>query len=95
MSLHAADLGGADEITESERSLLRRACTLMVELEKREMEFAAGEADTAELDAYQRTANTLRRLLVTLGLQRRPKDVTPDIATYLRSRQIEAEAIDE
>jgi hypothetical protein len=33
---------------------------------------------------YQRAANTLRRLLSTLGLQRRQRDVTPTLTEYLQ-----------
>jgi hypothetical protein len=94
LSLHSADLGGADRISEAERSLLRRACTLMVELERLEMLFAAGEAETALLDAYQRAANTLRRLLSTLGLQRRQRDITPTLAQYLARKNGRDEVID-
>jgi hypothetical protein len=36
-----------------------------------------GEDDTGNLlDRYQRASNTLRRLLESLGLQRRAKDIT-------------------
>jgi hypothetical protein len=42
----------------------------------------AGEALPDQLDLYQRTANSLRRLLEAVGLQRRPRDVTPDPLEY-------------
>jgi hypothetical protein len=86
--LHLSDLGGEDAASEAEKALVRRAVCLIVELERMEQEFAlAGKATSAELDTYQRAANTLRRLLVTLGLERRAKDVT--LGEYLSSRRVE------
>ena len=45
-----------------------------------------GAPGLAELENYQRMANTMRRLLETLGLQRRPGDVTPTLGQYLTAR---------
>ena len=73
---HISDLGGMDNCSAAERSIIRRASTLTVELERLEARFAtAGEASTADLETYQRCANSLRRLLEAVGLQRRPKNV--------------------
>src|SRR5450755_3207620 len=64
IGLHLSDLGGDGEVSEAERSIVRRAATLTVELERLEAVFAvAGEAKPEQLDLYQRTANSLRRLL--------------------------------
>ena len=75
---------------------IRRAAALEVELVHFESNFAearaAGNApDAAALDLYSRLANTQRRVLGSLGMQARPKDVTPDLAAYLRQRS-EADA---
>jgi hypothetical protein len=71
IGLHVSDLGGDDAVSTAERSIVRRAVTLTVELERYELKFAkAGEATITDLDAYQRATNTLRRLLETVGLQR-------------------------
>jgi hypothetical protein len=87
MGLHLSDLGGEDAVSEAEKSIVRRAATLTVELERLELKFAKeGEASTADLDLYQRTSNSLRRLLEAVGLERRMKDVTPNLATYLAQR---------
>lgn len=87
IALHLSDLGGEDAVSEAERSIVRRASTLEVELERLEAKFAtSGEADAADLDLYQRTSNTMRRHLESVGLQRRAKDVTPDLATYVNAR---------
>jgi hypothetical protein len=74
---HISDLGGMDNTSAAERSLVRRASTLSVELERLEAKFAtAGEASLLDLEAYGRASNTLRRLLESVGLQRRPRDMT-------------------
>jgi hypothetical protein len=80
---HLSDLGGFDAASAAERSITRRVAVLSVELEHLEARFAAAGAATAEdLDLYQRTANSLRRLLEAVGLQRRPRDITPDPLAY-------------
>ena len=86
----AADLGGVDNLTTAELVLIRRAAHLALQLELIEERWAcrpAGEASTASLFKYQRVTNTLRRVLETLGLQRRSRDVTPPrLAEYLEQR---------
>ena len=74
---HLSDLGGVDATSAAEQSIVRRAALLTVELEVMEVAFdKAGEASVKQLDCYQRTANSLRRLLESLGLKRRQKEVT-------------------
>jgi hypothetical protein len=84
IGLHLSDLGGDDAVSEAERSIVRRSATLTVELERMESAFAlAGEAKPEQIELYQRTANSLRRLLEAVGLQRRARDVTPTLSEYL------------
>ena len=88
LTLHISDLGGEDNVSEAERALLRRAVTLIIELERREVMFAqAGAAADNALAIYQTTVNTLRRTLEALGLQRRPRDVGPTLGQILRDGQ--------
>ena len=98
IGLHLSDLGGEDNASEAEKSILRRAATLTVELERLELKFAtAGEASAADLDLYQRVSNTMRRHLEAVGLERRPRDISPDIQQYAALRATErarAEATD-
>ena len=47
---------------------------------QRTVAYRPGEASAADIDLYQRTANSLRRLLESVGLQRRARDVTPSLA---------------
>ncbi|WP_020187728.1 hypothetical protein [Methylopila sp. 73B] len=85
LAIYASDLGGAENMTEAEKSLVRRAATLSVELELLEQRFAASGkgASAPDLDLYGRMTNTLRRLLECTGLERRARDVTPSLAQYL------------
>jgi hypothetical protein len=72
-----ADLGGVENCSAAEQSIVRRACVLTVELERMERQFALDEqASPADLETYQRCANSLRRLLESVGLQRRTRDVS-------------------
>ena len=78
LALHLGDLGGADVASEAEKAIARRAACLIVELEQLEQKFATqGASEGGQLDQYQRVSNTLRRLLESLGLERRQRDVTP------------------
>src|SRR5215467_8534465 len=80
IAAHLSDLGGADNASAAERSIIRRASVMTVELERLEAQFAlAGEADPMTLDLYARTSGNLRRLLEAVGLQRRTRDVTPTL----------------
>ena len=82
MQLHVADAGG--DVSEAKRSIIRRASTLEVELERLEAKFAAsGEADAADLDLYQRASNTMRRHLESVGLERVARNVTPALEAYV------------
>jgi hypothetical protein len=90
MSLHLVDLGGETNTSEAERSIIRRAATLTVELERLELKFAlAGEADPVDLELYQRVANSLRRLLEAVGIARRPRNITPKLSDYLSAEAAE------
>jgi|GraSoiStandDraft_60_1057301.scaffolds.fasta_scaffold341732_2 hypothetical protein len=85
IAAHVSDLGGEDNISAAERSIIRRASVMTVELERLEAKFAAaGEASERDLDLYIRAAGNLRRLLETIGLKRRPRDVGPTLGDLLR-----------
>src|SRR5262249_14835002 len=85
IELHISDLGGLENASEAERSIIRRAATLTIELERLEAKFSTlpnGPRDS-DLDMYQRCSNSLRRLLESIGIQRRPRDVTPSLEDVL------------
>jgi hypothetical protein len=77
---HLSDLGGESNTSAAERSLVRRASVLSVELEMLEQRFAKaeGKASTADIDLYIRGSGSLRRLLESVGLQRRPRTIEDD-----------------
>src|SRR6516162_9963388 len=70
---HVSDLGGRDMLSEAQLSLIKRASTLELELEQAEGRLSKGEQ--IDLDAYGRAASHLRRILESLGLERKPRDV--------------------
>jgi hypothetical protein len=87
---HSQDLGGDDAISEAQRSLIRRVAILTTQLEMLENKFAAanGQASASDLDLYIRASGNLRRILQTLGLERRSRDVTPPtLDQYLAFRE--------
>ena len=89
IGMHLADLGGEAAVSAAEASIVRRAATLTVELETMEARFAAaGQASADDLDLYQRTAGNLRRLLESVGLERRAREV-PTLASYLAAQAAE------
>lgn len=93
-AMFLADIGGDHAgLSEGQRCLARRAACLTVELERLESVFAQNDgASDFQLATYQRAANSLRRLLESLGISRGriARDVTPELHSYIehRSRQI-------
>src|SRR5262245_42770723 len=92
LAAHVGDLGGDDNLSEAERSLIRRASMLTMLCERLERRFAehGGEATSAELADYGRAANSLRRILESVGLQRRAKPVMSPIE-YAAAKRREIE----
>jgi hypothetical protein len=78
---HVADLGGRDMLSEAQLSLIKRASAVELELEKMEGHLSMGH--TVDLDMFTRSASHLRRIFETLGVERRPRDVTPRLREYL------------
>lgn len=78
-----SDLGGADALSAGERQLVQRAAILGAVAEDSEARWMAGEPiDSA---AYLATINAQRRVLATLGLGRRSRDITT-LAQYLAKK---------
>jgi hypothetical protein len=72
---HINDAGGRDRLSEAQLALIKRAAGLECECERMEGRMSCDEE--IDLDRYGRAASHLRRLLETLGIERRPRDVTP------------------
>jgi len=86
IELHVSDLGGWGAVSEGEKSIVRRIATLTIELERLEAKFSTRPPTDTDLNMYQRCSNSMRRLLETVGIHRRPRDVTPPtLDTYLDS----------
>jgi hypothetical protein len=70
---HVADLGGIDNLSEAQRSLVVRASTIEVELEQLEGALSLGRP--ADLSVYATAASHLRRIFETLGITRKARDM--------------------
>jgi hypothetical protein len=79
-----SDLGGAEHLTAGEHALAVRAAVSTAMVEHLESLWLTGRGlDVAE---YCALVNVQRRLFTTIGLQRRSRDVTPDLETYRSAR---------
>jgi hypothetical protein len=84
----AQHLSDKPDATAAEQAIIRRAAVLITELERLERQFAlAGEADAQTLDLYGRVAGNMRRLLESVGLERRAREVVPDPLLYARENE--------
>ena len=88
MYLHC---GGEDNISEPTRMLSRRVGAFEAELIHLEDKFARARAEGrepehADLDLYSRMSSAQRRMFEALGLERRQRDITPDLDTYLATK---------
>ncbi|MBB3234529.1 hypothetical protein [Phyllobacterium endophyticum] len=76
-----SDLGGHDALSEAQRILVQRAAVLSAVCEDFEMAYLSGQK--ADMQSYNATVNVLRRVLDTLGLERKAKDLV-DLQTYIK-----------
>ena len=76
------DIGG--DPSEAQSLIARRAATLGVWCEQCEAALAQG--GTLDIVAFTTATNALRRLLADLGLERRARDVTPNLQAYLAAK---------
>lgn len=77
-----SDLGG--DLTEAQKHLTARAACLACWCEEREADLANGlDFDVLQ---YSTVSNAMRRLLSDLGLERRARDVTPDLQAYIAGK---------
>jgi hypothetical protein len=82
------DLGGPGELTEAQRQIIRRIASMSVWCESEEAKMADG--DEIDIDKFQRTSNSLRRLCESIGLERRARDITPSLHEVLAQKATEA-----
>jgi hypothetical protein len=82
----AQHLGGHP--TPPQQAIIMRAAALAIWCEGQETALANGAADF-DVAAFTTAANSLRRLLADLGLERRLKDVTPSLEQFLAAKVAE------
>ena len=78
------DLGGVDHLSEGQKQLIRRAATLSIMAEAMEADAVRNLAFDGE--AYGVLCDRLGRCLQRLGLERKPRDVTPTLQSYLAAK---------
>lgn len=81
LSAIISDLGGPERLSEGERQLARRCALLSMECESLEAKSVGGAE--IDLDTYGMLTDRLGRALQRLGIKRVPKDVTPDLRSYI------------
>ena len=81
---YLADLGGFDHVSTARRELVRRAAAVGAWCDQQEAALVNGDA--VDVTQWLSAVDRHRRLLTTLGLERRSKDITPDLADYIESK---------
>lgn len=80
-----SDVGGNP--AEAQKQVIRRAASLSVWCEAVEARLAAGE--DIDIGPYTTACNSVRRLLLDIGLQRVARDVSDDLYSYMREKAAE------
>jgi hypothetical protein len=78
------DLGGVDNLSAGTKQLIQRAAVLAAMIESSEAQWLSGQA--IDLNILLAAIGVQRRVLVTLGLERRSRDVTPSLRDYLNDQ---------
>jgi hypothetical protein len=78
------DVGGIDNLSEGQRQLCRRAATLSFTAEAMEVDAVAGKP--FDIDLFGQLTDRLGRCLQRLGLERKARDVTPTLQSYLAAK---------
>ena len=82
-----SDLGGEAYLSEGEKQLAQRAAVLGAFIESCEAAWLGGAQ--VELAEYLAAINSQRRVLATIGLQRRPREAALDLRTHLAAKVAE------
>lgn len=78
IALHVRDLGGFDALSEAQLSLCRSAAAIEILLEQAEGQMSLGKP--VDFDLFARMTGHLRRVLETLGVERKARNVVPRTA---------------
>jgi hypothetical protein len=79
-----SDLGGPDQLSAAERQLAQHSAVLGAILADMEVNYLKHRRIDPVL--FCTVVNAQRRTLEAIGLRRRPRDVTPDLQTYLAAK---------
>lgn len=90
ISLHCADLGGADRLSEAQKQIIRRMAALAIQCEEAEARMSLGEE--VDMVRYASLSDTLHRMSKTLGLNRIAKQVDP-VEDYLKRRKTKTDVV--
>ncbi len=71
--LHAEDLGGPENLSQATQQLIRRVSSLEVQLEILEGRMVEGDV-SVDVEFFARISSHLRRMLESLGLDRKPRE---------------------
>jgi hypothetical protein len=86
------DLGGADQLTTGQSQLAQRASVYGALIESYEVQWLESRIVDPNWNA---ATNVQRRVLRDLGLERRAKDVTPELSTYCAENYQDDDEADE
>jgi hypothetical protein len=81
LSAIVADLGGADRLSEGQRQLARRVALMSMQCENMEARSVGGAE--IDLDMYGQLSDRIGRACQRLGLKRVPREIVPDLRTYI------------
>ena len=90
--LHAQDAGGAANLSQAQHQLIRRIATLEVQLEVADGRMVTGETTAADLSAYTTASNSLRRMLLSLGLKPIEKTTRLHVSVAAHQRMVRTPA---
>jgi hypothetical protein len=88
MSSIEADLGGATGCRPANSNSSNESAVTGAVIEHLESEWLAG--GSIDVASYSALSNTQKRLLETVGLKARPRNVSPTLSQYLEAKKNEA-----
>jgi hypothetical protein len=83
-----SDLGGSEHLSVAEQQIITRAALTGAMLEDMGVRWLSGEP--VDPGQFATLSNAERRSLEAVGLKRRPRDVTLDLAAYVASKSAQA-----
>ena len=79
-----SDMGGEQHVSAGKRALAESAAVLKAAADDMGARYLLGEG--VDIAAYATITNALRRLLADIGLERRSRDITPDLSRYIEGK---------